>query len=366
MRNASHRPLAPLAVLPWAIVACGSLEIEPFDAARSMPTADAAADRRTSTQPTSDANRADARSADTTIAPTDASSRDASRAADTVDVSTSGWPDPPPRPSRTPSGTWIRVRAGTFTMGVIDGDACYRTTNEDRHDVTLTHDFEMPDTEVTQGQYLEVMGSNPSSWRGCGLDCPVEIVDWHEAAAYSNALSRSVGLPVCYDCRGSGPSVVCTEVPAAEGSGIYDCPGYRLPSEAEWEFAYRAGTRVQSVNGPLTTCFELDPDLASAAWYLRNAGNQTHPVRTRVANAWGFFDMAGNVWEWTNDRYVTSLGSARVTDPSPAGDPTLRVQRGGSYNCLPYETRGSHRSGLPLNIRGSNVGFRVARTLFSR
>ncbi|MCK5800792.1 MAG: SUMF1/EgtB/PvdO family nonheme iron enzyme, partial [Deltaproteobacteria bacterium] len=144
-------------------------------------------------------------------------------------------PDLPPIP-----GAWVHVKAGTFGMGEVSGDVCYAW--QTRHQVTLTHGFEIQATETTQKQFREVMGYNLSAHMSCGGACPVERLSWHEAAAYCNALSAKVGLTPCYACTGSQQNVSCTTKTAAKGKAFYACPGYRLPTEAEWEVAYRAGT----------------------------------------------------------------------------------------------------------------------------
>lgn len=264
------------------------------------------------------------------------------------------WPEPlAPVP-----GTWIRIPRGTFTMGAADDEPCNRSTHAGLHTVTLTRDYEIGDAEVTQADHREVTGESPSTFADCGADCPVELMSWHRAAAYCDALSDLAGLPSCYDCSGSGEETRC-----APTAHPYECAGYRLPTEAEWERAYRAGGDTPIHNGTLVDCSSLDPGLARIAWFLFNAGGRTHPVRSLEPNAWGLFDMSGNVWEWTHDGYRVLDGSPQI-DPAGAATPEdLRVMRGGSYNCVPEETRAAHRSGLPATIAGSNVGMRCARTL---
>jgi formylglycine-generating enzyme required for sulfatase activity len=275
-------------------------------------------------------------------------------------------------------GSWVKLAPGAFLMGSDVTEAC-RYGNEDQHKVTLTHGFVIQTTEVTQAQFQAVMGYNPSLDVACGATCPVEVVSWNEAAAYCNALSSKVGLSSaqgCYSCTGSGSNVSCTESTAWSGINIYSCPGFRLPTEAEWEYAHRAGTVTpyysgQNDPGLCTDCSVVDSNAAKIAWYCANAGGVTHPVGSKQANAWGLFDMAGNVWEWCHDRYMTSLGAGDATDPW--GDPSNanRVGRGGSWFSQkappppggPRDVRAASRGTFANTQGASNVGFRCVRSL---
>jgi formylglycine-generating enzyme required for sulfatase activity len=181
-------------------------------------------------------------------------------------------------------------------------------------------------------------------------------VSWHEAAAACNAMNAYAAMPPCYSCSGSGDDTTCEPL-----GDPYACWGYRLPTEAEWEYAYRAGTSTPVYAGELTICGSLDPTLDSIAWFLYNSAQSTHPVGQKAPNAWGLYDMSGNVWEWTHDGYADVLADA-VDPATPSADGT-RVMRGGSYNCIPGENRAAHKSGLPGVVQGMNVGLRCARTL---
>jgi len=262
--------------------------------------------------------------------------------------------------------TWVTIKAGIFKMGSPDGtgtqpkELC-RQTNETQHQVTLTNNFEVQTTEVTQGQFQSLMSYNPSSFTSCGVNCPVEQVNWHEAVAYCNALSQKAGLKSCYTCTGSGKSITCQEKSEYSGQDIYTCPGYRLPTEAEWEYAYRAGTSTAFYIGGITNCSSADTNADKIGWNKFNSNSKTHLVGQKPPNAFSLYDMAGNVWEWCHDPGLSAYGSSAVTDPVGSG--SSRVIRGGSWHHEPDFMRAAYRnSGTPsylINV----TGFRCARTL---
>lgn len=229
-------------------------------------------------------------------------------------------------------GEWVTVRAGTFTMG-SPPDEGGRSDDETQHEVTLTRDFEILSTEVTQDEFEALLGYNPSYFETCGGTCPVEEVNWHEAAAYCNALSGEAGLERCYSCSGSGPDVTCEPMGS---SYAYECQGYRLPITAEWEYAARSGTSGAQYG-----------DLDDVAWYAGNSGGHTHAVGTRDASQWGFYDMLGNVSEWCGDWWEHSE----------------RMVRGGSYQHFARGTRAANRYGEAPGDRKNHIGFRPVRTL---
>jgi formylglycine-generating enzyme required for sulfatase activity len=256
-------------------------------------------------------------------------------------------------------GTFVTIPSGSFEMGSPAGELG-RYTGETQHEVTLTHDFEILSTEVTQGEFEALMGYDPSGFGTCGSDCPVETVSWHEAAAYCNELSDGAGRSRCYECTGSGASVECS--PAAAYATPYDCPGYRLPTEAEWEYAARAGTVTATYNGDLdvTDC-SASTVLDSIAWYCGNSGDTTHPVGSLDSNDWGLFDMLGNVWEWCHDWYG-GYGGAE-TDPWGPEAGSVRVGRGGSWIHVARFARAAGRFRSNPGSRGDLVGFRPVRSL---
>ena len=263
---------------------------------------------------------------------------------------------------RTCANGWCTIPAGCFTMGSPKGEPC-RGGDETQHQVTLSRAFELMATEVTQQQFKSLMGHNPSYFSSCGKDCPVDYLSWHMAASYCNALSAAQGRPQCYYCKGGPTSVTCEERKTYAGGAIYGCPGYRLPTEAEWEYAYRAGTSSPLYNGPVTHCYNKDPGVAKIAWYGGNAGNTPHTVGGRQPNAWGLYDMAGNVTEYVHDRFIKQLGAAAVKDPAGGSDPSRRGFRGGDCSRPPAMVRAAFRLNGSPATRYSYLGVRCARSL---
>ena len=267
----------------------------------------------------------------------------------------------------------VIIPAGTFTMGSPGSEPC-RFDEEVQHQVTLTQSFALKATEVTQAEWEALMGNNPSEKSpGCD-ECPVETVNWYEALAYCNALSASAGLEACYTLSGCtaqspGTNMTCTGVTVTAPDGdVYGCEGYRLPTEAEWEYAARAGTTEATYNGDIASgdCYLVSPVLEPIAWYGQNSGFTTNPVAQKDANPWGLYDMLGNVWEWTWDKYG-SYDNGASQDPTGASSGSVRVYRGCGWATLNHATarrcRAAVRDGDTPERRYAVVGFRPARSL---
>jgi formylglycine-generating enzyme required for sulfatase activity len=218
----------------------------------------------------------------------------------------------------------LLVPPGTFQMGCIMGSnqyGCY-SLEQPVHQVTLTNAFYLGRYELTQAQWVAKMGSNPSYYQGQSDSAsrPVEQVSWYRTKGYLGAT------------------------------------GFRLPTEAEWEYACRAGTQTPFYNGSTD-----DGTVGNLAWYSPNSGGQTRPVGGKLANAFGFHDMLGNVWEWVNDWYGSYTSDAQ-TNPTGPASALNRVFRGGAWTAAVSSiVRSSTRfSNTPGSVY-SYVGFRVAR-----
>ena len=239
---------------------------------------------------------------------------------------------------------FVLIPNGSFLMGAEFKGVAQGVVKKDEdpvHQVTISKDFYLAKYPVTQGQWMAVMEKNPSRFRTSGKpdvtkDNPVEKVSWDDIQEFIKLLNQKEGHS-----------------------------RYRLPTEAEWEYAARAGTTTQYYFG------DDKNQLVEYAWYEKNSGTSvdistksTRPVGQKKPNAWGLYDMYGNVWEWVQDLYTQDYYvSSPQVDPAGPSDGQHRVMRGGSWDNEPHECRSAKRKGGLKGLRGDNVGFRLAISL---
>jgi formylglycine-generating enzyme required for sulfatase activity len=243
-----------------------------------------------------------------------------------------------------------------FTMGSNNGE-----TNETPvHTVVFTNSFLISRTEVIQSDYLALLRINPSKYQGDTLPAdslPVDKVSWFDAALFCNALSKQQGYDTVYKFTAitGTPGDNC----ALKDLTIHmNRNGYRLPTEAEWEYACRAGTTTDFYWGDSD---DLDT-VSMYCWYTKNSNNKTHPVGTKLPNAWGLYDMSGNLFEWCNDWYGPYADSVYV-DPDGPLNGSSKITRGGNWLTQSGFCRASYRGRTAPDFRCSAIGFRVARRL---
>lgn len=279
---------------------------------------------------------------------------------------------------------WCTIPKGCFVYGAPSDEPCGVTDLERLTEVTLSRDFVIAQTEVTQSQWEDLMSTTP--WTSdpdppCA-NCPVSIINWYEPLAYCNALSDREGLEPCYDlsrCEGvAGQGCPRDDVPCDSYAykceyqvqrfqNHYECSGYRLPTSAEWQYAARAGTTTATYNGDLPGDFDkcvpqdvLDP----IAWFCGNT-EKAMPVAQKQPNAWGLYDMLGNIYEWVSDNYdgySIGHGEERVTDPQGVKTSSWSMRNGGSWWSDCYVRAGAV-IGAAKNYRSRENGFRPVRTL---
>jgi formylglycine-generating enzyme required for sulfatase activity len=226
----------------------------------------------------------------------------------------------------------VSIKPKTFMMGSPSAERG-RSDRETQHVVTLSRAFQLGKYPVTQKQWQAVTGYNPSyfnppNWKSCNSDCPVESVSWTDCQQFISRLNTLL-------------------------KGME----FRLPTEAEWEYACRAGTLGAKYG-----------DLDKIAWYARNSLYSTHPVGQKEPNAWGLYDMIGNVFEWCQD-WTGNYPSEPVVDPQGPSSGSTRICRGSSWRQRefaafgPISLRSAHRDGDYPSTRRNNLGLRLARTL---
>ena len=265
--------------------------------------------------------------------------------------------DPNPCPTVPPSAM-VPIPAGAFTMG-SPADEPGRMSNESQHRVTLTKAILVSTYEVMQAEWQAVMGWNESYFQGIGK--PVETVTWYDAVSYCNQRSAQDGFASAYTITGvmmGGNHII-------EATVTWDqiANGYRLLTEAEWEYACRATSTTAFCNGGIasTSCSTLDPNLGQVGWYCGNAANRTHDCGVKTANTWGLKDMHGNVWEWCWD-WNGSYGSGSVSDPTGPPSGYTRVYRGGFFDSSARYCRSAYRGITLPSSREYFLGLRLART----
>ena len=231
----------------------------------------------------------------------------------------------------------VFVQGGTFQMGSNEND-----NEKPIHSVTV-NDFYIGKYEVTQKEWKEIMGNNPSNWKGDNL--PVEKVNWYDAVKFCNKKSDKEGLSRCYS--GIRTNIKCN----------FNTNGYRLPTEAEWEYAARGGNKSKGYK------YFGSSTLGDVAWYSSNSGRKTHSIGGKAANNIGIYDMGGNVLEWCNDGYSKFYYKhSPKNNPQGASSSSYRVMRGGSWYNSVYRCRVAFRYYNHPDGRYSKYGFRLART----
>jgi formylglycine-generating enzyme required for sulfatase activity len=212
------------------------------------------------------------------------------------------------------------IPPGTFMMGSENGDSDETPV----HEVKISQAFWIGIYEITQEQWKNVMGTTPSHFQNCDK-CPVEQVSWNDVQKFIKTLN----------------------------SKTKDGSTYRLPTEAEWEYAARAGTTEDYAG-----------DIESLGWYDTNSGLKTHPVGTKSANPWGLYDTHGNVWEWVQDWYGDGkYPDESVTDPSGPTSGSYHIARGGGWDSNAIDLRSANRFSDSPESRFHDLGFRIVRTL---
>jgi formylglycine-generating enzyme required for sulfatase activity len=278
--------------------------------------------------------------------------------------------------SPTPDPGMVWIPGGTFTMGSPAGEPG-RENDETQHQVTLGG-FYLGRYPVTQAQYLAVMGTNPSRFQTpvspetSTASRPVEMVRWYDAIVFCNRLSMGEGLNPAYRIGGSTDPAAWGAVPTSSNAAwnaveiVAGSNGYRLPTEAQWEYACRAGSTA-AFNWGTNTINSTQANYNAVAIDASNTARGTNPNRTTAVgtyapNAWGLYDMHGNVYEWCWDR-SGSYASGSQTEPTGAASGNVRMRRGGSWANSGQSLRSASRNNSNPYQIGDNIitGFRLAR-----
>jgi serine/threonine protein kinase len=268
-----------------------------------------------------------------------------------------------------PAG-FARVESGRFIMGSPINENG-RARDERQHEVTITRPFAVQISEVTRAEWHNIMYSEPNGFEDCGENCPITDVTWVDAARFANRVSVEAGTEQCYEINDGN----------VEWPRGLDCTGYRLPTEAEWEYAARGGTESALFTGEIQYPGRevLDPHMSVIGWYASNSDAAyidsidcqswgedrdrcgVQPVNERRGNPWGIHDMHGNVSEWIWDRYGP-YPEGGVTDPLGASSGTQRVIRGGNWRSTAENCRAATRD-KSQSVARMTIGIRLVRTL---